>query len=465
MSRPVLPESAYEALGLSSDTIDILMNPESEPAIHAAPNLLQSDEDNARPIAPNETSITLYSELLLHVRAVTLFASLRTNYNRETKAKLSADGSCITVSHEGHIATIQLPINVKGGGDAALSLPSQPPSKELTLRLQMEEKEGSGLLGALHGDERKVNIVPWDGASLDQMHNLEVVCKSCGEVIVPKDSVRQWRDLPNENWAEMMDFWHCHKPDEDHLLDHSHDAILGQKGYAAGNRLQAVAGVGFVDLTTFLLHESDCRGAQINAENCSQQKIVVCKHCKHTLGYQDEATEGWRIQKWSMVIMPFSSSNSPAIYSTPKWISARLLYLIENSGVRKFHIHPPSPCLPTQTGSSQTSIPSLLLWVFTPDLFYSSSIPSPRRHDPTRSLKVFYKQQTWQPLKPGDPESTTIEDVYFTEHLFEELISALEESQGLLPPTARQFQGWDVGLLERFDVSDIARLDDKYRKN
>lgn len=263
MSRPVLPESAYEALGLPSDTIKVLMNPKPEPAKYAAPNLLQSDEDNAGPMEPNETSITLYSELLLHVRTVTLFASLRTNYNRETKATLSADGSCVTVSHEGQTATIRLPINVKGGGDAALSLPSQPPSKELTLRLQMEEKEGSELLGSLHGEERKVNIVPWDGNSLSQRHDMKVACKSCGGVIVPQGKIRQWRDLPNENWAEMMDFWHCHKPDEHHMLDHISDAVVSQKGYAAGNRLQAVSGVGFVDLTSFLFQDSDCEGAQV----------------------------------------------------------------------------------------------------------------------------------------------------------------------------------------------------------
>lgn len=28
------------------------------------------------------------------------------------------------------------------------------------------------------------------------------------------------------------------------------------------------------------------------------------------------------------------------------------------------------------------------------------------------------------------------------------------ESQKIIPPTARRFQGWDVGLLERFDVGD-----------
>jgi len=267
MSRPLLPESAYEALGLSPQAIKDLMNPkpvpEPPPEIHA-PNLLQSDEDNARPMLPNETSITLYAELLLHIRTVTLFASLRANNSKQTDAKLSADGSFITVSHEGESATIRLPINVKGGGDAALELPSQPPNKELTLRLQVEEQEGSDLLGALRRQDRQANIVPWDGASLNDAQDVEIVCKSCQGILVPKGNIQQWRDLPNENWAEMMDFWHCHKPDEHHLHDHTHEHAVGQKGYAAGNRLQAAQGIGFVDLASFLLVGIDCEGAQVS---------------------------------------------------------------------------------------------------------------------------------------------------------------------------------------------------------
>ncbi|CAN9235867.1 unnamed protein product [Alternaria alternata] len=330
MSRPLLPESAYAALGLSPEAIKDLMNPKppppEPPEIHA-PNLLQSDEDNARPMSPNETSITLYAELLLHIRTVTLFASLRTNFSRSTDAKLSSDGSYITVSHEGQSASIRLPVNIEGGGEAALELPSQPPTKELTLRLQLEEREGSDLLGALQREDRQANIVPWDGASLNDAQDVELTCKSCEGVIVSKGKIRQWKDLPNENWAEMMDFWHCHKPDEHHLHDHSHDEVVGQKGYAAGNRLQAVDGVGFVDLASFLLAEQDCDGAQI-----------------------------------------------------------------------------------------------------------------------------FYQKQTWQALKPGEPESAQVEDVEFPEELYEELKGALERSQRLLPPTAKKFQGWDVGLLERFEV-------------
>lgn len=271
MPPSTLPASAYEALELPTDTVRVLTTPKpterAPPA--ASPNLLQNEPAQGQPLALNESAITLYAELLLHIRTVTLFASLHTFHTHETKAKLAADGSSITVSHEGESATIRLPIKVQGGGDAALSLPAQPPSKDLTLRLQMEEKEGTDFLGGVRAEERKTNIVPWDGASLNAMKNVELTCKACHGVLLHKGTIGEWRDLPNENWAEMMDFWHCHKPDEHHLHDHTHEAAVEKKGYAAGNRLQAIAGVGFVDLASLLLKEQDCEGVQVGDDSVS----------------------------------------------------------------------------------------------------------------------------------------------------------------------------------------------------
>lgn len=283
MSRPILPESAYAALGLDPETIKILMNPKPpDDADIAAPNLLQSDEDNAQPMAPNETLITMYAELLLHVRTITLFASLRTHHNRETTAKLSSDGTCITVSHEGRTASIRMPFEVKGGGEAEMTLPAAPNSKDITLRLQLEELDDSDVLGALQSEDRKANVVPWDGASLDKQSGLEARCKGCSAAVVPCDSITQWRDLPNENWAEMMDFWHCHKPDEHHLHHHADNSTVHGKGYAAGNRLQATHHLGFVDLTSFLLKDQDCEGAQVRRtiSSATSQCLYSAYGCK-----------------------------------------------------------------------------------------------------------------------------------------------------------------------------------------
>lgn len=217
----------------------------------------------------------------------------------------------------------------------------------------------------------------------------------------------------------------------------------------------------------------------------TRETYILCANCSTTLGTYDAPTSGYRIWKWNIDVGHNSSPDLYRhVYSTPKWISARLLYLIENTGLRKFHIHPTPPYNPIHQNNNDDALnkhndnttpsastptpprsnnptPSLLLWVFTPDLLFSSSIPSEGRSDPTRAMKVFYQPQTWSPLKPGEPESATIEDVEFPEQLFEDLRRTLEESQGLLPATARVFQGWSVGLLERFGIGDVGGDGDK----
>ena len=63
-----------------------------------------------------------------------------------------------------------------------------------------------------------------------------------------------------------MEFWHCHKPDVPPNLsapDASHEPSEA-KGYGAHSRFAARAGVGFVDLTSFLLAPHDCGGIQVS---------------------------------------------------------------------------------------------------------------------------------------------------------------------------------------------------------
>jgi ubiquitin-protein ligase E3 D len=195
------------------------------------------------------------------------------------------------------------------------------------------------------------------------------------------------------------------------------------------------------------VYYSDTDLNQVAGEHEQVKDTLSCTNCQTTLGLVDAGSEGWRIWKWRIKIV----SGSPAIiktYGVQKWISARLLFLIENHVVRKFHIHP-------EVDSAQdTSVPSLLIWVFTPDMFYSSSILSKERQDPTRSMKIFYRRQTYAQPKPGEAESATIEEVVFPTDLYNELSSTLEQSQRILPASARKFQGWEVGLLERFNVDD-----------
>lgn len=89
----------------------------------------------------------------------------------------------------------------------------------------------------------------------------------------------------------------------------------------------------------------------------------------------------------------------------------------------------------------------LLCWIFNPDIYYTSSQRGPTVH---RAMKVFYKK-TDEPLKLLDAHQSTLEELALPEQEFFQLAQALEDSAQILPQSARTFQEWQVGLLDRYE--------------
>lgn len=201
-------------------------------------------------------SIHLYAEHLVNIRTLSIQASLSTATNEETRAVLTADGTRLSLSHERETATIELPIRVPGGQSKATFVLPPVPTKEISFRLQLEEKPGSTFLRGSN-DHETDDIVPWTATSLTA--DAEIACRVCSSTIVSRGSIKSWKDLPSENWAEMMDFWHCHRPD----VPHDHDHKTPAKGYSADSRLLIQSGTGMVDPVDFVLAVEDCQNLEV----------------------------------------------------------------------------------------------------------------------------------------------------------------------------------------------------------
>ena len=206
-------------------------------------------------------SITLYAELLLNIRQVTVVATLPSSSNKNTKVEISESCTAIIVHHEEETVALSLPCQVLRTG--ILEIP-KPPSSELSFRLPFDK---SVLLTKMH--EEDFALTQWSAKSLGS--RTRIACKSCGYIWIDS-SISSWRDLPSENWAEMMDFWHCHKPEAE-TNGHSNGHVTG-KGYAADRRIAAQPGIAFVDVLHFQVHPDDCSGLEvstifINSSICS----------------------------------------------------------------------------------------------------------------------------------------------------------------------------------------------------
>jgi hypothetical protein len=206
----------------------------------------------------------VYAELLSNIRQISVIAALDAPCDVATKVELSGDGKQFVLYHGGKTTTLSLP------GSVASSVQLQKPalgSKELSWRLPL-----AGQPTRPDAEDAHSNEAPWSARTLEE--NWGFLCRDCGAVIIREGAIKTWKDLPSENWAEMMDFWHCHKPDvpehekvhengSNGTSGHIHNestrkAITTTKGYGANTKFTAIAGTAFVDITTFLLAASDC---------------------------------------------------------------------------------------------------------------------------------------------------------------------------------------------------------------
>ena len=202
--------------------------------------------------------IHLYAEHLLNIRTLSIQAALSTVSNKETRATLSADGSILTLTHENETASIKLPINLSPNQESNITLTIPPvPSKTLTFRVSLEEKEDVDRSVLSEDRDEQGNVIPWTASSLTP--ETEIQCRCCDGILVERGRIATWKDLPSEGWAEMMDFWHCHKPDE----GHEYDRAKSTKGYAASSQLHVEAGVALVDPLDFVLLPEDCTNVKV----------------------------------------------------------------------------------------------------------------------------------------------------------------------------------------------------------
>ncbi|KAL8417495.1 hypothetical protein RB594_001241 [Gaeumannomyces avenae] len=237
---------------------------------------------------------SIYAELLSNIRQVSVVASLPSARNASTKAMLLNGGSRIHISHDGDTRELDLPAAVHTGGGAGSGPVVLPPTKpavaaaaagagaaagrQCAWRLPLPPSRQAPPQAAASPAARGA-AVPWEAVRIAPAAT-SVRCRSCRTVVVPGKRIARWKDLPSADWAEMMEFWHCHKPDDhadgrdggEHEHNHNHDLehrqdggkangqTLAGRGYGANSRIQAQKGVGLVDLAMFLFAEEDCEG-------------------------------------------------------------------------------------------------------------------------------------------------------------------------------------------------------------
>lgn len=212
------------------------------------------------------TQPNIYAEFLPRLGRISVVIHLPTEATHKTKVLVARDGLHLIVDHEGISTKLRLPVKTRIAGE---HLPGEvkPGLIKMSWRLFPTPEE---VQAAQHVAP---DSVPWSAADLRP--GLSVTCRACDETIVPGETIKTFKDLPSENWAEMMEFWHCHKPTDTHSTgpkaadaqNKASEDDLASRGYGANSIISAQEGVGFVDLMTILFSQSDCKCLMVSISN------------------------------------------------------------------------------------------------------------------------------------------------------------------------------------------------------
>lgn len=199
-------------------------------------------------------TLRFYAELLPNIRSITISIHLPFPPNASTKLTLSTPHQ-LQLHHDGEFRLFDLPVSVIASTSRKLleATPIIAPSEtKLSYRLPVAPGPYSQLPTAPE------NYVPWSAVSLSSSSkDVSLRCKTCSLELVSGDRIKIWKDLPSSNWADMMDFWHCHKPETE--SDIGDTAVSKYAGLQGG--YTTVEGTALVELTYFLVAEGDCGGS------------------------------------------------------------------------------------------------------------------------------------------------------------------------------------------------------------
>ncbi|EFX04749.1 snf2 family helicase [Grosmannia clavigera kw1407] len=337
--------------------------------------------------------IQIYAELLPNIRQVSVSVTLPSAVDASTVTEVLPDGVTLRIRHGNLVQELRLPGPVVAAG-SRLAIPqpkSQDGLKYASWRLPLVGRALNGHNAA--ASAAAVNdLAPW--SARDLRTGMPVACRSCRSAVVAGENIGVWKDLPSDNWAEMMEFWHCHKPDHQpangssngsgdaHEHGKATNKDLEARGYGANSTISAQAGVGFVDLIALVFAESDCGGIvysestfekgssdrksieiePAHGKSLFQSLNIFCASCRVQIGYFNFRMLSVTLFKWQ-VHCDTEATLQPAL---SECLAATLMATISRSGSSKSLIMPIYDMLPLAGLTSEErafAAQTLYVWV------------------------------------------------------------------------------------------------------
>ncbi|EMR11680.1 hypothetical protein PNEG_00117 [Pneumocystis murina B123] len=346
------------------------------------------------------------AEALSHIRVINLVLEFSENIYQPSSLKLFNTHSIYIKSNE--ISEI---IFLPDETEKDVSIQVNQQLNTLSIRLPLSNFSIKSLK----------EISPWSAVYIDP--NSDFCCGFCLCFLLNKDQIKHWRNLPSDNWVDMMDYWVCCKEKYN---------AFGNYGMLQKIKSLSDSGIIFVGLSYFLISEKNLQNIKV------EKNKALCNFCHMNIGILIE--DGIKLYKWKL-----AEKNMEKIISfdIDIFISAELLALIEIYPDHKFDI-----C------NEESGKCILKIWVFNSDLritngsFYTSDVnisnKTYNKFPGVRVMKVFYM------LIQDTNIKLNFNNISFHSEMVESLLYSLKKSNSLIPESMRQFDIWNIGYLKRY---------------
>lgn len=265
-------------------------------------------------------------------------------------------------------------------------------------------------------------------------------CLNCQCELFSCRDISQWKSLPSETWAEMMDFWHCHKPS---VSDEKASSF--NPSYAISS-FHAYPSTALVGLSYILFHPSHCKSPQafIIKENIpgAKHSMICCAKCLSWMGFK-ESSDTYKIYKWSIQLQ--SSLQQPLNYPGYFYISSTIEELISSHAIYTFSL------LPEDYSNEKQELEAMdtekaLIWIFNPDFRFCTNST---KGDVDRGFKVFYSTDL-KAIPNLKRMRGDVEQLFFPQNIIDNLLQHLDQNSKLYPEDSQSVgKDWKVSILKR----------------
>lgn len=233
--------------------------------------------------------------------------------------------------------------------------------------------------------------------SATKVNEFRFLCAKCENEIVDSTKLK-FGEMPLEFWHELMDFWHCHKPHEEH---HNHN----DKNY--NGKLSPKPGFVYIGASYLLL----------------ASQSVQCNSCHFQLGESDNGNSATKLHKWNLKL---AYGDLIETYPPYLFVYHSVIDKINSAGLRKFAI--------VQKGSEQ----GIKIWISAVGL---NICIDGARH--SNALKLLYKNS----CKQDDDDILEVPDA-----VWQSFTSILEEVTLSIPENSRIVEMVEEGAKQIFKM-------------